>query len=261
MRRMMHAITVPLLFSSVAFAQDFPDAGVHSAPAITVAPAVEAIPANPAPEYYPTSSGQPYSALSSFMTCHDNCKDFWAGYSAERAAIAARLCKECNHRHCHSCQSCVTGGCHTGCGVGGCDSQSCDSAGHGSIANRYQQSWSTVYGASEATRGAATGVAGALVNNGRRDQNPHMNNGANSLLVPSQGNAQARGNAPAAGWAAYPQTSGQPGNQPVISPYLKARNASQDSVSKNGWRQGGPQKDGPMYMQATVPPTSGSWAR
>lgn len=260
MRRMMHAITVPLLFSSVAFAQDLPDAGVHSAPAITVAPSVEAIPASPTPEFYPTSSGQPYSALSSYMTCHDNCKDFWAGYSAERAAIAARLCKECNHRHCHSCQSCGTGSCNTGCGggvSGGCDSQGCAPTGHGSIANRYQQSWSTLYGASEATRGTSAGATSALVSNGRPNHNPNMTNGANSLLVPSQSNAQARGNAPAAAWATYPQTSGQP----VMSPYLKARNASQDSVSKNGWRQGGPQKDGPMYMQATVPPTSGSWAR
>ncbi len=119
-----------------------------------------------------------------------------------------------------------------------------------------------MYGASEATRGAATGAAGALVNNGRRDQNPNMTNGANSLLVPLKGNAQARGNALRLllGGAAYPQKSGQPGNQPVYQPLLKARNASQDSVSKNGSDKEDHRKIGPMYMQATVPPTSGSWA-
>ncbi|MCU0711774.1 MAG: hypothetical protein MUC43_06915 [Pirellula sp.] len=242
MRRMMHAITVPLLFSSIAVAQDLPGPVVHATPAPVVVPSVESTAITAPTEFYPTTSGQPYSALTSYMMCHDNCKDFWAGYSAERAAIASRLCKECKHRHCHGHQGCATG-CSTGCsssgcvggGSAGCDAQSgcgpVPQANH--VANRYQQSWSTLYGVAD-TRNGSSATSGSGVALASRTAPNATGAGAKmSLLVPGQ----------------------------VVSPYLKARQPTQGSVTAHAGWQPGVQSAAPVYKQATMPPASGSWAR
>ncbi len=76
-----------------AVAQDLPGNATHAVPTPEVAPVANVPSAYDPPTFYPAAGGQPYSSLTSYMMCHDNCKNFWAGYSAERAARAAKLCQ------------------------------------------------------------------------------------------------------------------------------------------------------------------------
>ena len=160
MRRMMQAITVSFLLSSFAVAQDLPGVTPHAVPAPDVAPVVNVPSAYDSPTFYPTTGGQPYSSLTSYMMCHDNCKDFWAGYSAERAARAAKLCQECNHGHCHLGHGCSSGCKSTGdCTTGtGCDGQACGTtvASKNNLTNRYQQSWASLYREPDSVNGSSS---------------------------------------------------------------------------------------------------------
>ena len=267
MRRMMHAITVPLLLSSFAVAQDLPGLPLQETPAPVVAsevvpPVVDVTPVHGQPEFYPAVSEQPYSPLATYMSCNDSCKDFWAGYSAERAAIAARLCKECKHGHRHGCQSCSTS-CNTPeCGNGtnaGCEvpSNSSKAACNNIVANRYRQPWASLHrdpgmlNNSKAVQKSDVAIA-------KRDlQKPIANDSKMSLMVSSQPTIPSKGS--------IVQKSASvlngPIEQPLISPYLKSSNAPQATFTSTDGQQSALQTARPLYLQATLPSSDGKWAR
>jgi hypothetical protein len=49
--------------------------------------------------------------------------------------------------------------------------------------------------------------------------------------------------------------------QPVVSPYLKAVNATQVSHTPTGGQHAALQTSKPVYYQATLPPSDGKWTR
>jgi hypothetical protein len=257
MRRMMQAITVSFLLSSCAVAQDLPGVSSHAVPAPNVAPVVNIPTAYDTPTFYPTTGGQPYSSLTSYMMCHDNCMDFWAGYSAERAARAAKLCQECNHGHCHKGHGCLTGcnssGCCTSTGTP-CDGQACGNtlANNKVLTNRYQQAWATLYRDPDSANSPSTAPSSELMiaNRGKR---PSMNDGRTSLLVSDQPTVQQRG-------SNADRNVGRV-DQQVVSPYMKHRNAPQGAFSSTGEQQAGLKSPKPVHFQATLPPSDGRWAR
>jgi hypothetical protein len=260
MRRMMQAITVSFLISSCAVAQDLPGVASHAVPAPNVAPVVNIPTAYDTPTFYPTTGGQSYSSLTSYMMCHDNCKDFWAGYSAERAARAAKLCQECNHGHCHKGHGCLTGcnssGCCTSTGTP-CDGQACGNtlANNNILTNRYQQAWATLYRDPDSVNvPSSTPNSDLMIAN--RVRKPFTNDGQSSLLVSEQPTTQPRGN-----HTGHSDRNVGHIEQQVISPYMKARTAPQSTFPSTAEQQAGLKSGRPMHFQATLPPSDGRWAR
>ena len=260
MRCMMQAITVSFLLSPFAVAQDLPGTATHAVPTPEVAPVANVPSAYDPPTFYPAAGGQPYSSLTSYMMCHDNCKDFWAGYSAERAARAAKLCQECSHGHCHKGHGCLTGcnssGCCSSSGTP-CDGQACGNtlASNKLPTNRYQQSWASLYRTPDSANSSSTTPSSEtmIANRGRQ---PSVDVGQTSLLVTDQSNAQQRGSN-----AGYANRNSGRSDQQVVSPYMKQRNVPQAASSSAGERQAGLKSSKPMYFQATLPPSDGRWAR
>lgn len=256
MRCMMQAITVSFFLSPFAVAQDLPGTATHAVPTPEVAPIVNVPSAYDSPTFYPTTSGQPYSSLSSYMMCHDNCKDFWAGYSAERAARAAKLCQECSHGHCHKGHGCNSSGCCTTAGAH-CDGQACGNtmASNNVPTNRYQQSWASLYRTPDSVNSTSTTLNSELMI-ANRGRNPSRNDGQTSLLVADQPTTQQRGSN-----AGYANRNVGRADQQVASPYMKQRNVPQAASSSTGEQQAGAKSSKPMHFQATLPPSDGRWAR
>lgn len=260
MRRMMQAITVSFLLSPFAVAQDLPGTAPHAVPTPEVAPVANVPSAYDPPAFYPTTGGQPYSSLTSYMMCHDNCKDFWAGYSAERAARAAKLCQECSHGHCHMGHGCLNGcnssGCCSSSGTP-CDGHACGNslASNNVPTNRYQQSWASLYRTPDSANNSSA-TPGSEVMMASRGKNPSRNDGQSSLLVADQSTSQQRGGSPG-----YADRNAGRVVQHVVSPYVKPRNAPQAASSGTGDQQAGLKPTKPMHFQATLPPSDGRWAR
>lgn len=260
MRCMMQAITVSFLLCPFAVAQDLPGTASHAVPAPEVAPVVNVPLTYDPPTFYPTTGGQPYSSLTSYMMCHDNCMDFWAGYSAERAARAGKLCQECGHGHCHKGHGCLNGcnssGCCSSAGTP-CDGQACGNnlASNKVPTNRYQQSWASLYRVPDSVPPhSMTPSSEQMIAN--RGRNPSRNGGQTSLLAADQSTTQQRGNN-----AGSVDRNIRRADQQVVSPYMKQRNALQAASSASGEQQAGLNSSKPMHFQATLPPSDGRWAR
>lgn len=259
MRRMTQAITVSFLFSPFAVAQDLPGVASHAAPVPDVTPVVNEPMAYDPPTFYPTDGGQPYSSLTSYMKCHDNCKDFWAGYSSERAARAAKLCEECNHGHCQMGHRCSSGCSSAACGTSG---GSCDGEARGNaitsnqvLTNRYQHPWASLSRDPGPVNGSlsAPNSDSTIANRVRK---LFTSSGQNSLLVSDQPTVQQRG-------SQMGQADRSEGHleQQVVSPYMKATTAPQPTNSPPAAQQAAWRSGKPMHFQATLPPTDGKWAR
>ncbi|MFN7875817.1 MAG: hypothetical protein ACK5PB_10900 [Pirellula sp.] len=260
MRCMMQAITVSFLLSPFAVAQDLPGTASNTIPTPEVAPVVSVPSTYDPPTFYPTTGGQPYSSLTSYMMCHDNCKNFWAGYPAERAARAAKLCQECSHDHCRKGLGWLTGsnsnGCCTSTGTP-CDGQACGNtmASNNVPTNRYQHSWASLYRTSDSINHHSTTPTSELMV-ANRDRNPSKSDGQTSLLVDDQSPTQQRGNQ--AGYA--DRSVGRP-DQQVVSPYMKQNNKPQAEFSSTGEQQTGLNPSKPMHLQTTLPPSDRRWSR
>ena len=278
MRRMMHAIVLPLIFTPVLNAQDLLGVAVHEPPPPVVA-THEAVPiAGYQTEFYPIGGEQPYSPLAVYMSCNDNCKDFWAGYSAERAAIASRLCNECSHRHGKGCHSCY-GGCSShacgpasnvsaNCQSGNCNSRigaSCDAhasnqtANPSSIAtNRYKPGWSTLYRdpAPSFETMHRQGPSSVVMVKRAIPAQSQPTPAKMSLLVSKQ-SLSAQGNGGALPRPIYNDESNP---RPAISPYLKSSNKTPIAGPAIG-TPADSNSGSVTYRSATLPPSGGTWAR
>ena len=159
MRRMMHAAVVLLSFSSFVNAQTSlpldigdqsilirPSESAESIPATTQdAPSLQSQPMVVPPTFLEGGCNRPYSQLGVSMNCNDSCPNLWGNYQAERAALAAQICKhidgQCgclNGSHCfHSQASSPCGGCESGCS----SKASCFGK-----RNRYREPFSSLYG-------------------------------------------------------------------------------------------------------------------
>ncbi|MFN7290710.1 MAG: hypothetical protein ACK5YR_14465 [Pirellula sp.] len=267
MRRMMHAITVPLLLSSFAVAQDLPGLPLQETPASVVAPevappVVDVTPIYGQPKFGPAVGEQPYSPLATYMSCNDSCKDFWAGYSAERAAIAARLCKECKHGHRHDCQSCSTSCTTTDRGNGtnaGCEvpSNSSKAACNSIVTNRYRQSWASLHRDPDMMNNSITVQKSDRAIAKRELQKPFANDPKKSLMVSSQPTVPSKGSIAKESASVL----NGPTEQPLISPYLKSSNAPQSMFTSTDGQQSALQTTRPIYLQGTLPSSDGKWAR
>ena len=259
MRRMMHAIAVPFLFSTSVYAQE------SIVPSHEVPPPVSSVTTEPmhpgaprdgfvtmggtqaysSPEFYSGVGEQPYSQLATYMSCQDGCKDFWAGYAAERASIAARLCKECNHGHCKT-----SAACNTACGPAACD-VGCDGqishnalARNSAVANRYKQDWATLHSNPAGSNSTSVGVQSVAVAK-RNDQTQQRNTDNRSLLVTNQ----------------YASQSAMEKDRPVISPYLKGRNIPSTPSDVTALKPASNAPANAVHLQAPLPPSEGKWAR
>lgn len=177
MRRMMHAAVFLVAISSFANAQstylpartvsdsvllttpepDPAEAGVEQPAPTTV---------HVAPEMMRYDAGRGYSPLASYMSCNDCSPNLWCNYSAQRAALTAKLNRHLGNCDClnpmrglhsHACGSGCEGGCGTGCNDG------CADKCGGKIINRYRAPMATLHAAPSANCG--TGLCGARAAN------------------------------------------------------------------------------------------------
>lgn len=169
MRRMMHAAVFLVAISSFANAQSpfVPARTVSDSvllntpepdPAEAVAEPAHGNTIHVAPEMMRYDAGRSHSQLAAYMSCNDCSPNLWCNYSAERAALAAKL-----HRHLGNCD-CLNparglhshacgAGCDGGCGIG-----LADKCG-GKIINRYRSPMATLHAAPSTNCG--TGLCGA----------------------------------------------------------------------------------------------------
>lgn len=251
MRCTMQALLILTISTPVALSQEAPITGVpiEGSPVEVspVAPAHTALhPAYEAPQFYPLSCETPISQVASLLSCNDNCKDFWSGYAAERAAIASKLCRDCSHGVAHkSCLKCNVGGlghsAPAGCTPVGCDASPASGHTDTLAKNRYRSSWSSLHSV-PAQPGLNSDVM--VAQRTRPSQAAPAEETTTMSLVVSKNSD-----------VATTQTA-----RPVVSPYLKNREEKADSIPTAA-KQPGTRSTGSVYFQATLPPSSGGWAR
>jgi hypothetical protein len=181
MRRTMHAFFGLLILSSLAMAEETKQKLTSTIHAPVAASGNSLIVGdNSSPEFYPIGASQPYSQLATRMACNDACKDFWAGYAGQRAALASQLCEGCQsgcggcgatlHSSAHAAGGCATGDCGSAAGAGG--------ARHGHHRQRVQPidlgplnnsrpAWSSLYETPAPGMGCSTGNCGRGHGRGR----------------------------------------------------------------------------------------------
>jgi hypothetical protein len=251
MRCTMRALLILTIFASEAISQEAPITGVPIGGAPVgvspVAPAHTAQhPTYEAPQFYPLGCETPISQVASFLSCNDNCKDFWSGYAAERAAIASKLCRDCSHGSAYkSCLTCCAGGLgHSappGCNPVGCDASPVSGHTNTLAKNHYRSSWSSLHSV-PAQPGLDSDVM--VARRTRPSQAALAKETTTMSLVVSKNS-----------YTAATQTAG-----PVVSPYPRNRMEKADSIPTAA-RQPATRSKGSVHLQATLPPSSGSWAR